>query len=215
MNIILNGLVRTVIPVQYPYYGGAAGAAVGAGAGIAGFFFFFMIIMFIISIGIGIFFIYGIYKIIIKAGYPNDKALLYTLLFSFIPIVNIYLFYLFAYKVDWPILQQIGVSKGGKPYSKPVSTSGSEVNIAQNRAYTSSSRQDIPPVSPVNSSKQASGMIKCPNCGAEVKEGSSFCGKCGSEIVANKREEQNKKCPNCGADNDPDAKFCENCGKPL
>lgn len=218
MNVILNGLVRTLIPVQYPY-GGAVGAGIGAGAGlaagVAGFFIFFTIVVFIIAIGIWIFFIYGFYKIVIKAGYPSDKALLYTLLFTFIPIVNIYLFYLFAYKAEWPIFQQIGILKGEKPYYQPGATSGSEVKITQNRAYTPSSRQDIPPVSPVNSSKQASGMIKCPNCGAEVKEGTRFCGKCGNEIIASKQEKQNKICSDCGSKNDSDAKFCENCGKPL
>ncbi|MCL4498606.1 MAG: zinc ribbon domain-containing protein [Deltaproteobacteria bacterium] len=206
MDIILNGL--RITPIQY---GGYAGAA----AGTVGFLFFFMIIMFIISIGIWIFFIYGIYKILIKAGYSNDKALLYTLLFSFIPIVNIYLFYLFAYKAEWPILQQVGVLGGGKPYPKPVSTQVNRVNAAQNTAYTPPPIQNVPPASPASSPNKASGSVKCPNCGAEVKEGSLFCGKCGSEITSSKKEEQNKKCPNCGTENSPDAKFCENCGKPL
>lgn len=209
MDIILNGL--RIFPIQYGY----AGAAAGAGAGIAGFFFFFMIIMFIISIGIGIFFIYGIYKILIKAGYPNDKALLYTLLFSFIPIVNIYLFYLFAYKAEWPILQQTGVPEGGKPYSKPVSTPVNRVNTTQNTAYIPPPMQNVPPISQSSFPNKASGAVKCPNCGAEVKEGSGFCGKCGSEIIASRKEWQNKKCSNCGTENSPDAKFCENCGKPL
>ena len=190
MDIILNELGIT--PIQYGY-----GAAAGAATGAMGFLFFFMIIMFIISIGIGIFFIYGIYRILIKAGYPNDKALLYTLLFAFIPIVNIYLFYLFAYKAEWPILQQTGVQEGGKPYPKPPP------------------RQNVPPIPPASSPNKASGTVKCPNCGAEVKRGSLFCGKCGSEITANKTEGQDKRCPDCGTENAPDAKFCENCGKPL
>ncbi len=213
MNVILNGLVRTIIPVQYGY----AGAAAGAATGVVGALFFFMIIIFVISIGIYIFFIYGIYKILIKAGYPNDKALLYTLLFTFIPIVNIYLFYLFAYKNDWPILQQVGVSGGVKPYSKPVPIPANRVTATRNTVYTPPPMQNIQPASPAGSPNKAStsDAVKCPNCGAEVKEGSRFCGKCGGEITASKKEEQNKKCPDCGTENSPDAKFCENCGKPL
>lgn len=201
MDIILNGL--RIANVQYGY-GGAA-----AGAGIAGFFFFFMIIMFIISIGIGIFFIFGIYKIIIKAGYSNDKAILYTLLFTFIPIVNLILFYFFAFKEEWPILQEIRALRGGKPYSRPLPASGGGATPAP------VSNQDIPPKSPVSSTSQPSGTIKCHNCGAEVKEGTFFCGKCGSGIGASKQKEQNKTCANCGTENASDAKFCENCGKSL
>lgn len=209
MDIILNELGIT--PIQYGGYGAAAGAATGA----MGFLFFFMIIMFIISIGIGIFFIYGIYRIIIKAGYPNDKALLYTLLFAFIPIVNIYLFYLFAYKAEWPISQQTGVQGDGKPYPKPVSTPVNRVNAAQNTAYTTPPMQNVSSIAPASTPNMVSDMVKCPNCSAEVKAGSNFCGKCGSEITANKTEGQNKKCPNCGTENAPDAKFCENCGSVL
>ncbi|MDA8272683.1 MAG: zinc-ribbon domain-containing protein [Deltaproteobacteria bacterium] len=205
MNIVLNGLARTVIPVQYPGYSGYVGATAGAATGIAGFFFFLMIIIIIITIALWLLGIFGIYKIIIKAGYPSDKALIYTLLFAFIPIVNLVLFYLFAFKEDWPILQQIRALRGEKSYSQPVSATSSGINTTKN----------IPPTSPLISPKQASGVIKCPNCGAEVLKGSRFCKECGGEIIINKQGRQNKKCPNCGTENTPDAGFCENCGKPL
>lgn len=47
--------------------------------------------------------------------------------------------------------------------------------------------------------------MKCPNCGAEIKEGSSFCEYCGSSITADMKRNQeyvNKAgCPKCGSSN--------------
>ena len=47
--------------------------------------------------------------------------------------------------------------------------------------------------------------MKCPNCGADIKDGSKFCEFCGSSITADMKREQeyvNKAgCPNCGSSN--------------
>lgn len=47
--------------------------------------------------------------------------------------------------------------------------------------------------------------MKCPNCGADIKDGSKFCEFCGSSITANMKREQeyvNKAgCPKCGSSN--------------
>ena len=47
--------------------------------------------------------------------------------------------------------------------------------------------------------------MKCPNCGADIKDGSKFCEFCGSSITANMKRDQeyvNKTgCPKCGSSN--------------
>ena len=47
--------------------------------------------------------------------------------------------------------------------------------------------------------------MKCPNCGADIKDGSKFCEFCGSSITADMKREQeyvNKAgCPKCGSSN--------------
>jgi len=47
--------------------------------------------------------------------------------------------------------------------------------------------------------------MKCPKCGAEIKDGSKFCEYCGSQITADMKREQeyvNKAgCPSCGSSN--------------
>ena len=47
--------------------------------------------------------------------------------------------------------------------------------------------------------------MKCPNCGANIKDGSKFCEFCGSSITANMKRDQeyvNKAgCPKCGSSN--------------
>jgi len=53
----------------------------------------------------------------------------------------------------------------------------------------------------------------CHNCGAPLREDSTFCSKCGNKI-------ENKNihkihCHNCGESIDGDAQFCENCGQKL
>lgn len=49
----------------------------------------------------------------------------------------------------------------------------------------------------------------CQSCGAEMKEGAKFCGKCGCEY----KEEQ--LCPQCNASVKEGAKFCAKCGFKL
>ena len=52
-------------------------------------------------------------------------------------------------------------------------------------------------------------MKKCPNCGAEVKEGDKCCGKCGHSLS------DKKVCPKCGCTNTAENKKCSNCGADL
>lgn len=48
--------------------------------------------------------------------------------------------------------------------------------------------------------------MKCYHCGAEVEEGSVFCGNCGTKVLT--------ACPDCGAPVNGN-KFCRQCGKQL
>lgn len=78
------------------------------------------------------------------------------------------------------------------------------------------------------------GVVKCPNCGAEVAKDSAFCPSCGTAIpkeepVAEESAEdiptveaevvepaaETKKCPKCGAELEEGAAFCVNCGEKV
>lgn len=66
-------------------------------------------------------------------------------------------------------------------------------------------------------------MIKCSNCGNEIKEGTKFCSKCGNNIleqqekssdeILSQEKECIKKCANCGNEIREGIKFCSKCGK--
>ena len=49
--------------------------------------------------------------------------------------------------------------------------------------------------------------MRCPHCGRDNSEASSFCGGCGVPL--------GPKCTSCGHANRIDSRFCDNCGKPL
>ncbi|MBQ8784142.1 MAG: zinc ribbon domain-containing protein [Clostridia bacterium] len=62
--------------------------------------------------------------------------------------------------------------------------------------------------------------VKCNSCGEEIREGSSFCGKCGTKINELNELRQNVEnevslsnaCQNCGAKLADGANFCSRCG---
>src|SRR6516225_7597590 len=49
--------------------------------------------------------------------------------------------------------------------------------------------------------------VQCPNCKAEIPEGSKFCLECGAALFG--------RCPSCGNANPASAKFCLECGHKL
>lgn len=62
------------------------------------------------------------------------------------------------------------------------------------------------------------GIVKCPQCGAEIPYGSQFCGVCGTKIVrpeAAPAAASVRRCPSCGAEAAATDRFCNKCGKPL
>ena len=62
------------------------------------------------------------------------------------------------------------------------------------------------------------GIVKCPQCSAEIPYGSQFCGVCGTKIVrpeAAPAAASVRRCPSCGAEAAAADRFCNKCGKPL
>jgi len=49
--------------------------------------------------------------------------------------------------------------------------------------------------------------MKCPKCQHENRQGASFCGKCGTELLL--------ICPRCASENTPGNNFCDKCGHNL
>lgn len=64
--------------------------------------------------------------------------------------------------------------------------------------------------------KEIKGIIKCPNCGADVPHTSLFCNTCGARIpreaAAPAPAGETRTCPSCGAEIFADVKFCTACG---
>ena len=52
--------------------------------------------------------------------------------------------------------------------------------------------------------------LVCPKCGSKNDYDSSFCSKCGTKLV-----EEKKICSYCGEENEGDALFCNRCGRML
>ena len=49
--------------------------------------------------------------------------------------------------------------------------------------------------------------MHCPNCSANLPDGSKFCGECGTALP--------RACAACGHANPPQAKFCSDCGSSI
>lgn len=67
--------------------------------------------------------------------------------------------------------------------------------------------------------KQIKGVVKCPQCGADVPLNASFCNACGARIeqktVADINDDRQCYCPICHAVVDPDDSFCNHCGAKI
>lgn len=57
--------------------------------------------------------------------------------------------------------------------------------------------------------KELKGVVKCPQCSADVKKEAQFCSNCGYRMVVASTE---LHCSNCGAVVSEDIVFCSNCG---
>lgn len=65
--------------------------------------------------------------------------------------------------------------------------------------------------------EELKGYTQCPNCGAEVPNGSVFCASCGTKITVVKNAEAGgaRYCSGCGARIPEGSKFCTSCGQPV
>lgn len=54
-------------------------------------------------------------------------------------------------------------------------------------------------------------MMKCSNCGSEIKDSTEFCPNCGNKV----KSDEKIKCSNCGNELNKDATFCPNCGNEV
>ena len=69
-----------------------------------------------------------------------------------------------------------------------------------------------------NQIKTLKGVEKCPNCGADVQNGSQFCNNCGTRMPPASMKTAPKAgltCPTCGTELESDAAFCFTCGTKL
>lgn len=70
-----------------------------------------------------------------------------------------------------------------------------------------------------NEINRIKGIVKCPNCGAEVSAGSAFCNSCGTKMPQEQKEEPvpegMRRCPGCGALVSKENAFCNQCGMKL
>lgn len=69
-----------------------------------------------------------------------------------------------------------------------------------------------------NQIKALKGVEKCPNCGADVQNGSQFCNNCGTRMPPASMKTAPKAgltCPTCGAAVAEGNLFCNNCGTKL
>ncbi|MCD8224116.1 MAG: zinc-ribbon domain-containing protein [Clostridiales bacterium] len=58
----------------------------------------------------------------------------------------------------------------------------------------------------------------CPNCGAKVTPGKSFCSECGAKLLSRDKTTENEKacfCSKCGAPLETGAIFCVSCGAKI
>ncbi|MDY2727230.1 MAG: zinc ribbon domain-containing protein [Anaerostipes faecalis] len=67
--------------------------------------------------------------------------------------------------------------------------------------------------------KQIKGVVKCPQCGADVPLNAAFCNACGARIERGSAAETNggvhKICPVCHSTVDPEDSFCNHCGAKI
>ena len=61
-----------------------------------------------------------------------------------------------------------------------------------------------------NNCGQPLSLLKCPQCGAQLQQGTKFCSECGHPVGGGQAV-----CPKCGKENEPGTKFCGECGTKL
>lgn len=85
---------------------------------------------------------------------------------------------------------------------------GMVASIAESEEKIKSYRQQI---------QDIKGIVRCPQCGAEVQSGVAFCSSCGAPMpkVQPVNTDDMVRCEGCGAMNKKGVRFCTSCGKPM
>lgn len=85
---------------------------------------------------------------------------------------------------------------------------GMVASIAESEEKIKSYRQQI---------QDIKGVVRCPQCGAEVQSGVAFCSSCGAPMpkVQPVNTGDMVRCEGCGAMNKKGVRFCTSCGKPM
>ena len=85
---------------------------------------------------------------------------------------------------------------------------GMVASIAESEEKIKSYRQQI---------QDIKGVVRCPQCGAEVQSGVAFCSSCGTPMpkVQPVNTDDMVRCEGCGAMIKKGVRFCTSCGKPM
>ena len=85
---------------------------------------------------------------------------------------------------------------------------GMVASIAESEEKIKNYRQQI---------QDIKGVVRCPQCGAEVQSGVAFCSSCGAPMakVQPVGTDDMVRCEGCGAMIKKGVRFCTSCGKPM
>jgi predicted RNA-binding Zn-ribbon protein involved in translation (DUF1610 family) len=73
--------------------------------------------------------------------------------------------------------------------------------------------EKLEPLTPEPPAPQAG--LRCPNCGAAVVAGATFCQTCGNRLAAQEPPAPVLFCVHCGAQLRPESRFCPKCGQTV
>lgn len=94
------------------------------------------------------------------------------------------------------------------PHDHEEEFAGMVASLAEAEEKIKSYRQQI---------QDIKGVIRCPQCGAEVQSGVAFCSSCGAPMpkVQLVNTDDLVRCEGCGAMVKKGVRFCTSCGKPM
>ena len=94
------------------------------------------------------------------------------------------------------------------PHDHEEEFAGMVASLAEAEEKIKSYRQQI---------QDIKGVVRCPQCGAEVQSGVAFCNSCGAPMpkVQPVNTDDLVRCEGCGAMVKKGVRFCTSCGKPM
>ena len=94
------------------------------------------------------------------------------------------------------------------PHDHEEEFAGMVASLAEAEEKIKSYRQQI---------QDIKGVVRCPQCGAEVQSGAAFCSSCGTPMPKGQSVNTDDlvRCDSCGAMVKKGVRFCTACGKPM